>query len=292
MVTVDESGTRREWGFGELIARSAGLAGALEARGVSRGDVVMTLIGNRVEWVLAMLACFRIGAVALPCNTQLRRADLEHRVAVAGPALCVGEERWLGELPGRHAVHDLDRDRRGPRRGAPAGAAGDSGRPRPRRSGADRLHVGNDRPAAGRGPPAALPARPAPPGRALARRPQRRARLVHRGHGLVEVGAQRRSSHPGWRGAAAYLHDARFDPAERLGDLRARGHQRALPGADRVPDARQADRAAAGPLAAPDGLRRRAAQRRGDRAPSASELGPRHPRRLRTDRDRSADRRR
>ena len=65
MVTVEESGARREWGFGELNARSAGLAGALEARGVSRGDVVMTLIGNRAEWVLAMLACFRIGAVAL-----------------------------------------------------------------------------------------------------------------------------------------------------------------------------------------------------------------------------------
>ena len=58
---------------------SAGLSGALAARGVGRGDVVMTLVGNRVEWVLAMLACWRMGAVALPCNTQLRRHDLELR---------------------------------------------------------------------------------------------------------------------------------------------------------------------------------------------------------------------
>lgn len=99
MVSVEESGRRREWGFGELNARSAGLAGALEARGVGRGDVVMTLIGNRAEWVLAMLACFRIGAVALPCNTQLRRADLAHRISVAGPVLALGEERWLAQLP-------------------------------------------------------------------------------------------------------------------------------------------------------------------------------------------------
>ena len=76
LVAVSESGERRVWGFGELIARSAGLAGALLARGVVRGDVVMTLVGNRAEWVLAMLACFRIGAIALPCNTQLRRKDL------------------------------------------------------------------------------------------------------------------------------------------------------------------------------------------------------------------------
>jgi acyl-coenzyme A synthetase/AMP-(fatty) acid ligase len=100
VVAVDEEGDGRVWGFGELIARSAGLAGALLARGAGRGDVVMTLVGNRAEWVLAMLACFRIGAVALPCNTQLRRDDLAHRVAVANPALAIGEERYLGELPG------------------------------------------------------------------------------------------------------------------------------------------------------------------------------------------------
>ena len=45
----------------------------------------MTLVGNRIEWVLSMLACWRMGAVALPCNTQLRRHDLELRVAAASP---------------------------------------------------------------------------------------------------------------------------------------------------------------------------------------------------------------
>ncbi len=99
LVAVGEDGSRYVWSHGELVARSAGLAGALVARGVGRGDVVMTLIGNRSEWVLAMLACFRIGAVALPCNTQLRRADLAHRIAVADPAIALGEERWLEQLP-------------------------------------------------------------------------------------------------------------------------------------------------------------------------------------------------
>ena len=100
LLAISREGERRIWHFGELIAISAGLSGAFAARGVGRGDVVMTLVGNRVEWVLAMLACWRMGAVALPCNTQLRRQDLEHRVAVADPVLCVGEEELLGELPG------------------------------------------------------------------------------------------------------------------------------------------------------------------------------------------------
>jgi acyl-coenzyme A synthetase/AMP-(fatty) acid ligase len=99
LVTVSESGERRVWGFGELIARSGGLSGALLARGIRRGDVVMTLVGSRAEWVLAMLACFRIGAIALPCNTQLRRADLAHRVSVANPKLAIGEARHLSQLP-------------------------------------------------------------------------------------------------------------------------------------------------------------------------------------------------
>ena len=100
LVAIDREGGRRVWHFGELIAMSAGLSGAFAARGVRRGDIVMTLVGNRVEWVLSMLACWRMGAVALPCNTQLRRHDLEHRTRSASPALCVGEGELLSELPG------------------------------------------------------------------------------------------------------------------------------------------------------------------------------------------------
>ena len=37
LVAIDESGERRTWGFGELVARSAGLAGAMAARGAGRG---------------------------------------------------------------------------------------------------------------------------------------------------------------------------------------------------------------------------------------------------------------
>src|SRR5215207_4808989 len=99
IVAIDAAGIRREWHYGELIARSAGLSGAMAARGVERGDVVMTLVGSRIEWVLAMLACFRMGAVAMPCNPQLRRHDLELRVNAADPKLCIGEDGLLAELP-------------------------------------------------------------------------------------------------------------------------------------------------------------------------------------------------
>ena len=99
LIEVSADGEFRRHSFGELFARSAGLSGALAARGVKRGDVVMTLTGSRPEWVIALLACWRMGAVALPCNPQLRRKDLELRVAAANPVLAVGERRYLESSP-------------------------------------------------------------------------------------------------------------------------------------------------------------------------------------------------
>jgi acyl-coenzyme A synthetase/AMP-(fatty) acid ligase len=91
-------GARREWTYGQVSERSARLAGALERHGVSRGDVVMTLIGNRPEWVFAMVACMRIGAVVLPANEQLRAGDLRLRIELARPQLILADERNRSEL--------------------------------------------------------------------------------------------------------------------------------------------------------------------------------------------------
>jgi acyl-coenzyme A synthetase/AMP-(fatty) acid ligase len=98
LVEIARDGSRRDWSFGEVSARAARLAGALTARGVGRGDIVMTLIGNRPEWLLTMVACFRIGAVALACNEQLRAKDLRERLDAAQPSLVVADERDLSAL--------------------------------------------------------------------------------------------------------------------------------------------------------------------------------------------------
>lgn len=98
LVELARDGARREHSFGALAGRAGRLAGTLAEHGVGRGDVVMTLIGNRPEWVEAMVACFRIGAVALPCTEQLRARDLALRIAAARPAVILADERNRGEL--------------------------------------------------------------------------------------------------------------------------------------------------------------------------------------------------
>jgi acyl-coenzyme A synthetase/AMP-(fatty) acid ligase len=93
LVTLAESGARREWTFGQLSTAAASLAAEFTARGVGRGSVVLTLVGNRVEYALSILACLRLGAATLPCSEQLRPKDLALRVARARPALIVCDER-------------------------------------------------------------------------------------------------------------------------------------------------------------------------------------------------------
>ena len=204
----------------------------------------MTLVGSRPEWVLAMLACWRMGAVALPCNPQLRRKDLELRARAADPKLCVGEARYLGELPDGIPYMDMDDLARVFDEDLDQETPAAIGRPRPRRPGGDRLHLGHDRRAARRRLPAALPGRPAScrPSTGSAPRDGEIAWCT---------------AAPGWskstRNAfiAPWLDGRRRGPPRRplrprraAAPLRGARRQRPLPGADRVPDAGQARRAA------------------------------------------------
>ena len=98
LVALTREHERREISFGEVSERSARLAGALARSGVERGDVVLTLMGNQPEWAYAMVACWRLGAVALPCSEQLRPADLRARADHVGPRAVIAGERNLSTL--------------------------------------------------------------------------------------------------------------------------------------------------------------------------------------------------
>ena len=98
LVERDRSGGRRTFTFGAVAERAQNLSTHLQRLGVGRGDVVMTLIGNRPEWVFSLLAAWRLGAVALPCNEQLRAKDLRRRLEVTRPSVVVADERNRAEL--------------------------------------------------------------------------------------------------------------------------------------------------------------------------------------------------
>jgi acetyl-CoA synthetase len=98
LVELARDGTRREWRFGEVAEQATRLAAVLAGHGAGRGDAVLTLVGNRPEWVIAMVACFRHGFVVLPCTEQLRANDLRLRLEATGPRVVVCDERNAGVL--------------------------------------------------------------------------------------------------------------------------------------------------------------------------------------------------
>jgi acyl-coenzyme A synthetase/AMP-(fatty) acid ligase len=93
LVALTRDGERREIEFGEVSDRAGRLAGTLAQRGVTRDDTVMTLIGNRPDWTYAMVACWWLGAAAQPCTEQLRPADLRARIDKVAPRAVVTDER-------------------------------------------------------------------------------------------------------------------------------------------------------------------------------------------------------
>src|SRR6476620_9309333 len=99
LVALARDGSRMEWTFAEIEAISSRFAGGLRDQGVGRGDVVLTFMGNTPEWVFTLVACWRMGAVAMPSNTQLTQADLAKRIEMIGPKLCVVDEPRADAFP-------------------------------------------------------------------------------------------------------------------------------------------------------------------------------------------------
>src|SRR5581483_8161843 len=100
LVTLSRDGHRQEWTFGALVRAAEGFAGHLHGLGVRRGSTVLLLVGNRVEYVVGILACLHLGAAALPCSEQLRAKDLRLRLERAEPAAIVCDARNRPELDG------------------------------------------------------------------------------------------------------------------------------------------------------------------------------------------------
>ena len=74
LIIVDE----RRYSYREVIDWSRRLAAGLIASGVRAGEHVAILLANYPELVAVRLAVARIGAVAVPVNFLLRRAELAH----------------------------------------------------------------------------------------------------------------------------------------------------------------------------------------------------------------------
>ncbi|MGW6056307.1 AMP-binding protein [Streptomyces sp. NPDC055189] len=84
--------------YRQLDLLSDRLAGWLDARGVRAGDRVGVQLPNCPQFVIAMLAVLRAGAVHVPVNPMFRAAELGHELRDAGPEVVVTHSSLAGML--------------------------------------------------------------------------------------------------------------------------------------------------------------------------------------------------
>jgi acetyl-CoA synthetase len=102
----------RNYSFAQLSRASNRFANALAEHGVRCGDRVAVLLPQVPETILAHLAAYKLGAIALPLFTLFGEEGLEYRLANSGARALVTDE---ANLPKITAIRDRLPD---PARGA------------------------------------------------------------------------------------------------------------------------------------------------------------------------------
>lgn len=91
----------------ELDQVTTFLAGGLQECGIAQGDRVAMLIGNRLEFLLTLLAIIRIGAIAVPINIREQTPELVYILNHCGAKLLIYDRFVRDRLPAREVTPAL-----------------------------------------------------------------------------------------------------------------------------------------------------------------------------------------
>ncbi|MBX3414726.1 MAG: AMP-binding protein [Pirellulales bacterium] len=90
----------RRYTYAELDDVTDLLAAALAAAGVARDDRVALFLPNRPELVFCYLACFKLGAIAVPLNHRYRTGEAEYALEHSGSTTLIVHEDKLDDALG------------------------------------------------------------------------------------------------------------------------------------------------------------------------------------------------
>ena len=83
----------------QLQERVGRMAAGMQAQGIAPGDRVALLLGNRSEFVVALFAATRIGAITVPMNIREQAPGLAYMLQHCGARLLVHEPDLVDRLP-------------------------------------------------------------------------------------------------------------------------------------------------------------------------------------------------
>lgn len=84
LIWCNEQGEERWFNFSDISRLSNQLANLLVRQGIRKGDRVMIVLPRIPHWQLGMVACFKIGAIPIPCVEMLTAKDIAFRAGHSG----------------------------------------------------------------------------------------------------------------------------------------------------------------------------------------------------------------
>ena len=99
----------RRMNWREVAQQSAQVAAGLRKLGLQRGDRIALLLGNRIEFVLAMLGAAQLGAVTVLLSTRQQKPEIAYVLTDCGARLLIHEAALADRLPDARDVPDLAR---------------------------------------------------------------------------------------------------------------------------------------------------------------------------------------
>ena len=94
--------------FGDLFSASGRVAARLAEKGLKPGDRLLLLAPNSPEWVIALWAGIRAGAIVTLGNGWWNRPEAGHAIELVRPSLIVADERRRELLPPSMADRVVD----------------------------------------------------------------------------------------------------------------------------------------------------------------------------------------
>jgi len=117
VIQASENGVDQRITMGQLRAQVSSLAQGLRALGVTAGDVVSGILPNRVEALVALLACASIGAIWASCSPDFGAPGILDRIGQVHPKVLFAVTRYryngkqfdIADNLARilHGLHDL-----------------------------------------------------------------------------------------------------------------------------------------------------------------------------------------
>ncbi len=104
LITENGAGEVETYRFSDIARLSNRLANVLRQQGIGKGDRVIVVMPRIAAWQISMIACLKLGAVAIPCIEMLTERDLAYRVENSGARGVICRS---GQVPKFTAIESL-----------------------------------------------------------------------------------------------------------------------------------------------------------------------------------------